>query len=366
MAYLPEIRFSNRRGPSRHRNPREGLANLDYYGSRGDGDNPQFVPNGLDPFQILRDAFQRYIVQTPIESNTISIRITFLANENDTEAQSMNIIRRVQSPDDRIQARVTSDSISSEDIENPENVFQNNQLDEVITQLQGFHSIMMITLCEIYNDSLRERERYGTYYVPIRVLYRNVPEEWVEMTRELNNTREQQRLLEYEQRLLEYEQNEQQDQAQRLEQFTNQTEEGQQAILNDPFFAQNPFDDAAGNEGDNPNPLQVVNSQAILNMPLTSFVWPGMCTICLDSNPTESGGLCRVNCSVGHIFHCDCINGYRNTRTIYGWNNKCPVCRTNINKYVNFPSNRNNELPSEFGRKRIKINSEMKYLKSLI
>ena len=84
----------------------------------------------------------------------------------------------------------------------------------------------------------------------------------------------------------------------------------------------------------------------------------------MDSDPTESGGLCRVNCAVGHIFHCDCINGYRNTRTVYGWNNNCPVCRTEIDQYVQFPANRNSELPTEFGRKR--GFNEIKYLKSLI
>jgi hypothetical protein len=360
MEYLPDIQFSGFRGGARYRNRGINYTtdNVTYDMRRRDGDNPRVVPNGLEPIQIVRDAFQRYIVQTPAASNTIAIRITYLVNATDTIPRTMYIIKRLTNG---LQARVNEPSYtygfpSGEEIEDPGNVFENNQIEELVTQLQGFHSILMVTLCEIYHD----RGRYYPFTIPIRVLYRDVPEEWIDMIRE---QREAQRQQTRQQQAQAQQQQAQALQQQRVEQFANPTDEGAQALLDNPFFAQNPFDDPAANQGDNPDPLQVVNNQAILGMPLNSFVWPGMCMICMDSDPTESGGLCRVGCAVGHIFHCDCINGYRNTRTVYGWNNNCPVCRTEIDQYVQFPANRNSELPTEFGRKRF---NEIKYLKSLI
>ena len=375
MDYLPDVRFSDRRAFPRHRNSyiTQSVDSLYYNRRRSGTDNIRVVPNGLDPIQILRDSFQRYIVQTPIESNTIAIRINYLENETDLVPKTMYIVKRSQSPSDRLQARMNYNDMQYpllEDIENPENVFENDQLNQLITQLQGFHLILMITLCEVYNDNIENRERvpgdprdYRPYTIPIRVLYRDVPEQWIERVRQ-DRSAEMELQMQLAQLALEEEQQTQQ--GDRLEQFTNPTEEGQQAILNNPFFTQNTFDDAAAQQTDNPDQLQLVNDDGILNMPLNSFVWPGMCQICLDSDPTESGGLCRVGCGVGHIFHCDCINGYRNTRTVYGWNNKCPVCRTDIDRYVNFPVSRNTELPTEFGRGKSKSNSEIKYLKSLI
>ena len=91
-----------------------------------------------------------------------------------------------------------------------------------------------------------------------------------------------------------------------------------------------------------------------------------MCVICQEGINDQD--LCRVNCSVGHIFHCSCINQWRNTRTDFGWNNNCPSCREPINSFVNVTPDILPRLPTEFGKKRkIKnninlIKKEIKYL----
>ena len=113
-----------------------------------------------------------------------------------------------------------------------------------------------------------------------------------------------------------------------------------------------------------PHPLQIIQDQALLNKPLTSYVWPGKCQICLEP---ETSDLCRVNCDIGHIFHCDCINGFRDTYTIYGWNNKCPICRTPIDKMVKVTSNVAQNLPTSFGKaKRRSKNLTLKQINKLI
>jgi hypothetical protein len=132
------------------------------------------------------------------------------------------------------------------------------------------------------------------------------------------------------------------------------------------------------NETENPNPLEYVNDQILLAKPLTSYVWPGMCQICFTD---DREGLCRVNCEAGHIFHCDCVNSWRNTRktnTYYehGWHNDCPVCHEPIEKMVMVTSKVASELPSSFGKKKkgvsdklrfklVTLESEIKYLNKL-
>jgi hypothetical protein len=116
----------------------------------------------------------------------------------------------------------------------------------------------------------------------------------------------------------------------------------------------------------NPNPLNVVMDLSILNKPITSYVYPGLCQICLEEDRSK---LCRVNCRVGHVFHCKCINEYREGYTVYGWNNKCPVCREEtIDKMVRLTPNIASSLPTEFGKRKNvlkKVESEIKYLQKL-
>jgi hypothetical protein len=135
------------------------------------------------------------------------------------------------------------------------------------------------------------------------------------------------------------------------------------------------------NQTENPEQLRYVNDQILLAKPLTSYVWPGMCQICFTD---DREGLCRVNCEVGHIFHCDCVNSWRNTRktnTYYehDWHNDCPVCHEPIENMVMVNSKVASELPSSFGKKQkrkgnafaqsnvklVTLESEIKYLNKL-
>jgi hypothetical protein len=89
-------------------------------------------------------------------------------------------------------------------------------------------------------------------------------------------------------------------------------------------------------------PLQVVPAPDPVPA-IGSASYPDMCVICQD--PVVGEG-CRVNCPAGHIFHCECINEWRNTR-----HNECPLCRQLIYQmyYVDIPE----RITTEFG-KRIK------------
>uniref|UniRef100_A0A6C0AYT7 RING-type domain-containing protein n=1 Tax=viral metagenome TaxID=1070528 RepID=A0A6C0AYT7_9ZZZZ len=129
------------------------------------------------------------------------------------------------------------------------------------------------------------------------------------------------------------------------------------------------------NESENPNPLQYINDQILLAKPLTSYVWPGMCQICFTD---DREGLCRVNCEAGHIFHCECVNSWRNTRktnTYYehDWHNDCPVCHEEIESMVMVTPAVAEKLPSSFGKSSKQsmerllkvVESEIRYLNSI-
>jgi hypothetical protein len=129
---------------------------------------------------------------------------------------------------------------------------------------------------------------------------------------------------------------------------------------------------AFDNQTENPKPLKVVSDTSILNKPLSSYVWPGKCPICLDD---ERSNLCRVNCRTGHIFHYDCITGWRNSRKQNTehethWSNDCPVCNDPIVSMVHVSPEISERLPNEFGRRRSKITvkqlkKQLKYLQKL-
>ena len=122
---------------------------------------------------------------------------------------------------------------------------------------------------------------------------------------------------------------------------------------------------------------------------VTSRSYSGECGVCLE--PIIGKG-CRVNCGSGHIFHCDCINEWMNTRKVslnttdsdniidyvrnprtgemepmYAsqeilsskYNDTCPLCRAKITEMYKI------DIPKEvsFGKKR---NNELKYLRSFL
>jgi len=98
----------------------------------------------------------------------------------------------------------------------------------------------------------------------------------------------------------------------------------------------------------NPEQLKFDNNLSF-DKPLTDFT----CNICLE--PVTQG--CRMKC--GHVFHCDCIINWKNTRLTntyidHGWHNECPVCRQPINKMVKVSV-------SAFGKRKInKLETEIK------
>ena len=100
------------------------------------------------------------------------------------------------------------------------------------------------------------------------------------------------------------------------------------------------------NELENPSQLQQVyaissfRNVVINENELTGDSFDNPC-MCYNGEEAPDGtrNLCRVDCPMGHVFHCYCINTWRNTRKwdgaetddgekIYnGWNNYCPICR---------------------------------------
>jgi hypothetical protein len=324
--------------------------------------------NQFTPETVLREAFEKFIVNTPIESNTIGIQIIYLENENDTDTKTMFIGKRTydsQTEQFRINdiPLIPSEYGGSlynyvQSFEENGNNFRNDQIEELIEQLSNYF-ILMITLCEVYNDdpefrTRRSRRRRGGrplpenipsgYYpftIPILLLYKNVPARFL-TSGDIAAISRQQTML------------------QNLE---NPSQQAQQELLDNwTLGEQLPV---MGTETENPNPLVFVNDQILLNKPVSSYIYPGACQICLD--PSREN-LCRVNCSVGHIFHHDCITSWRNSKKsnsyyLYGWHDDCPVCHEPIGNMVMVPPAKAMSLPSEFGKKR---NNEIKYLHSLI
>jgi hypothetical protein len=103
----------------------------------------------------------------------------------------------------------------------------------------------------------------------------------------------------------------------------------------------------------NPVQLQVVPAPNPVPEIMSRSYPDNKCNICLE--PVVGQG-CRVNCPAGHIYHCECINEWRNTRAgneFYDthWQNGCPYCRAPISQMyqVNIPEG----FTTGFGRRRI-------------
>ena len=354
----------------------------------GNSRNPTLRYQPDTPVNILREAFNEFIVNENIESNTLGIEIVYLENEGDTVAKNITIIKKKYNNVAQTRKVVNNNAINHFlDINDTGVNFPNSELTNLTRQIQGFHRILQITLCEIYNDdptsisrrniSARNMSSYRPFTIPIRLLYRDMDREMVP-PRPLRpwqigyilSEQEQQQEREYEQRTRLRQAIEAQARSEvairQQQERQNQTPEQQAALLEDPFF--NNYEDLGeGGNIVNPDPLEVVNDPELLNKRITSYEWPGMCQLCLDNDTTQP--LCRVNCRFGHIFHCECINAYRNTRTGYGWNNKCPLCVQRedpiITSMVQLTPEKINTLPSSFGKKRSclkTVDVDIKYL----
>ena len=390
------IDFNHRTG---HHNPQVMNGNYQEIMYWGNYNNPQLQHRPDTPVNILREAFNEFIVNENIESNTLGIEIVYLENEGDTIAKNITIIKRKYDEQyfNRPQPATQTRRINNNDANHYLNIndinqaahYPNTELNNLINQVRGFYRILQITLCEIYNDDpisvarrgTRNRShpnhinRYNLFTIPIRLLYRDMDPAMVPV-RQIQRWEpgyvppvltpeqialEEQRELEREQRALEREQAGAALAIQRQQSRRDQTPEQQAALLEDPFF--NNYENLGEGENIvNPDPLQVVDNPELLNRPITSYHWPGICQICLDNDTTQP--LCRVDCKqrnrdgslvpIGHIFHCECINAYHNTRTGYGWNNKCPLCNQrdypNITSMVQLTPDKLALLPTSFGK----------------
>jgi len=381
MAYLPDVNFDHTSINPRNRSVRrtnQGVnANwlqLGYFNT----DNLEYNPDNLGPIQILRDAFEKYIIQTPIQSNTIGIQIIYLENENSVTPKMVFLVKRTYNgvtEEYRVNRNATS-RLSYARLNN-RNVFQNDQLTQVIEQLQGFHRILQITLCEIYNDdnvSRRRAERargrwntgYYPYTIPIQILYRDIPNTMITSQQEERRTSREERRTSREDRRLQQEEEQELREARRrveqnerlLQSVEDESErlQAEQAArragvidedeMNRAFAEMNQWDVEAP-PGLTAPPLPIVDDQEIINKPINRYVWPGLCTLCYTDDPVD---LCRVNCTVGHIFHCDCIRGWRNTYRARSWNIDCPTCHEEISRMAQVTPEVASTLPTAFGK----------------
>jgi hypothetical protein len=197
-------------------------------------------------------------------------------------------------------------------------IFQNNQIRDVVKKLRR-KNILQISLCEVYHDGLTNNREYSPFTMEVKVLYRNISRELIDNTLEDRINRARQlpapRVL-----------------------FPEYEEEPNQR---------------------NPNQLRVVQTPNN-TPPIGSASYPDVCVICQE--PVVGEG-CRVNCPAGHIYHCECINTWRNTRatnTYYNthWQDGCPYCRAPISQMylVNIPEG----FTTGFGRRRSNFGKRIK------
>jgi hypothetical protein len=143
---MEDIQFSTRNHRNRHLYS-NGWENR----NRGDWVSSP-LNDSQNPIDILREAFIKYIVETPIESNTISIEIHYLQrNENQSEenVERMLIVK--------YQYGNTPDLYTQ--ISGQRNTFNNSKLDSLLETLED-KRIIMISLCEVYNNDPVSRRRF--------------------------------------------------------------------------------------------------------------------------------------------------------------------------------------------------------------
>ena len=128
------------------------------------------------------------------------------------------------------------------------------------------------------------------------------------------------------------------------------------------FEVVNPIDN------DPPMDLGGVVQQLIVvppvNFEITTSNYPGFCQICqMNSIDSDDNDFCYVNCNARHIFHCSCINQWRNTRLsnpymVYGYQPNCPICRdriTEIGKITITPETETKLANTKFGKNKFKF-----------
>ena len=327
------------------------------------------------PMTVLRDSFRKYIVNTPMQNTTLGIEILYTDRADQISPKRIFIVRRVRpgQPEQEFKivnnTRVTrpyGDTVPpDEPFERSGTVFKNNQLRDVVKKLRR-KIILQISLCEVYNDGdkrTRDGREYKPFTMEVKVLYRNIPRELIDQVVGERRTRER-APVNPEIEVINQLQNSINDAV--MAQDRGETRRLREQLLNYYITLRtrfSPTDPAQEmleqyindlreilNEV-NPSQLQVVPAPNN-TPPIGSASYPDMCVICQE--PVVGEG-CRVNCPAGHIYHCDCINGYRNSRAgneFYDtvWHNDCPYCRQPISQMyrVNIPEG----FTTGFGRRR--------------
>jgi hypothetical protein len=329
-----------------------------------------------------------------MQNTTLGIEILYTDRPDQLSPKRIFIVRRVRpgQPEQEFKivnnTRVTrpyGDTVPpDEPFERSGTVFRNDQLRDLVKKLRR-KIILQISLCEVYNDGdkrTRDGREYKPFTMEVKVLYRNISRELIDQLVAERPTIERTRAnqdIEVINQLLtginDAVMAQDRVEARRLrEQLLNfyitlrtrfsPTDPAQEMLeqyISDLREILNEINPSQLQVVPAPNPIPAIGSAS----------YPDMCVICQE--PVVGEG-CRVNCPAGHIYHCDCINGYRNSRAgneFYdsGFHNDCPYCRQPISQmyHVNIPEG----FKTGFGRKRTTryidldlktINKWMKYL----
>ena len=314
------------------------------------------VNENRDAKTVLRDSLRKYIINTPIENTTLGIEILYTDRPDQISPKRIFIVRRVrpEQPEQEFKivnntrvTRLRNDAVPpDEPFEQSGTVFRNNQLQDVVKKLRR-KNILQISLCEVYHDGdkrTRDGREYKPYTMEVKVLYRNISRELKESvsardTSDIDVGR--QLLVNIHRAVMRQDRVE----ARRLrEELLNYfltvrsrfapTDPAQEILEQRISDIREILNDT------NPNQLQVVPAPDPVPK-IGSASYPDICVICQESVVGEG---CRVNCPAAHIYHCECINGWRNSRATdtyfdTDWHDECPMCRQPITQmyHVDIP-----------------------------
>jgi hypothetical protein len=362
------------------------------------------------PMTVLRDSFRKYIINTPMQNTTLGIEILYTDRPDQISPKRIFIVRRVRPGQPEQEFKIVNNTrvtrprsdyvLPDKPFERSGTVFRNNQLRDVVKKLRR-KIILQISLCEVYHDGLINNREYSPYTMEVKVLYRNISRELRNRAIEAYATRRQEIVLATQRRMTERDEARQRETYERAQvnpditlinqllndinvavtaQDRDEARRLREQLLNiyinlttrfsptDP--AQEMLQEYISDLREilnviNPNQLRIVPAPNN-TPPIGSASYPDVCVICQE--PVVGEG-CRVNCPAGHIYHCECINEWRNSRatnTYYDthWQNGCPYCRAPISQmyHVNIPEGFTTGFGrrrSNFGKKRRTTNSKM-------
>jgi len=167
----------------RHKNPREQRGDWEERVSFRD-DELKYNPNNLGAINIIRMAFSKYIKNTPIESNTLGIQIHYLETQG-SSPKTMFITKRMYTkrygwvmdkPEIKLTEKQANNGYFNKNDFQTGGVFSNDQLNGLLDKIQGFYKVLQVMLCEVYNDDPIARHYYEPWAIPIKLLYRDVPD----------------------------------------------------------------------------------------------------------------------------------------------------------------------------------------------